>query len=111
MVACSLASSAKADSCLSYLENQYLSAKSKARSCGVSGEYLSSIDSNYSSPSLPDCSADAGEVGSQLQAFEACAGVYYCASRAYKCAIDRVGEGADCDSAMNGCLSDYPVPQ
>ncbi len=100
---------ANAESCIDYLENQYLSAKSKARSCGVSADHMGAVDQDYSSPSLPDCSAGLQDVGSQLEAFEECAGVYYCASRAYKCAMERASAGADCNSAMSDCISEYPV--
>jgi hypothetical protein len=101
---------AYAESCVSYLQKQYLAAKHNAGECGASAQMIASIDTT----NVPDRGANCGgslASGSQLSAFNACARTYYCASFAYKCALQRVRSDSDCQGAMSACVTQFPIPK
>ena len=102
-------SSASAESCLQYLAKQFVQAKTNASNCGVSADLIGSIDQPSQAPGV--CSRGARGVQSQLGAFQACAAVYYCATEAYRCAVKAASAGADCQSAMQRCMQENPIPQ
>jgi hypothetical protein len=94
---------------MQYLATQFIQAKTNASQCGVSAGLIGSIGDP--SPSPGACSRGARSVQSQLGAFQACAAVYFCATEAYRCAMKAVSAGADCQSAMQNCVLQNPIPQ
>ncbi len=101
---------ASAQSCMGYLTQQLLQAKRNAANCGLSDQLIASIDTQNDPDEGANCDAPI-DVQSQQEAFNQCSRVYYCASFAYKCAIDRARNGEECQSAMQACLDEHHVPK
>jgi hypothetical protein len=106
---CGFPHSAGAESCAEYLANKFVEAKTNASHCGVSASLIGSIGEESSLPQI--CNSSPQNVQSQLGAFQACGAVYYCATEAYRCALKLVRAGASCDSAMQRCIAENPIPQ
>lgn len=101
---------AMAQSCTEYLENQIRTMENAASDCGISGEMM------HTAPGLNDpeelaCQESIDFSSNQWTLLQQCARVYACASLSYQCALDRVNQGEDCQSAMEACIAEVGVPR
>ena len=97
-----------AETCPQYLAHKFAEAKTRAGACDIDEAMIGSIDNPSTKPGI--CRSSPQGVLSQLGAFKACSAVYYCAAEAYRCALKRVQAGEGCQSAMQRCVNDNPIP-
>ena len=82
---------------------------SLAGQCNVESELIASIGAGEDVDDQGACSQPIS-VNAQNEAFNECARVYLCAARTYSCALKRMAQGEDCQTAAQSCLSEFPVP-
>lgn len=95
--------------CIPYLRGKLRDMMSGAEQCGVSAAQMRTFPEENNVDY--GCHRPLSSQPSQLNSFQSCARVYYCAGRFYRCAISAKNSGSDCRSAMNGCVANNPVPR